>query len=237
MQKIEIAFLPELDYHGEEAYKTLRSNLQFAGENVRTVAITSCILGDGKSSVSLRLALSLTEIGKKVLFVDADLRRSVLAGRHHITAKKNKGLTHYLSGQCSLAETLCETNVEGLDFILTGPMPPNPSELLSGGLFSELLENCKERYDYVIIDTPPLGSVIDAAIVARSCDGVAVVVSADTVSYKFVQKIKSQLENAGGKVLGIILNKVRLQNRGYYNRYYGKYYGEYGSSREKEKRW
>lgn len=228
MQKIEIEFLPELDYHSKEAYKTLRSNLAFAGENIRTVAITSCIPGDGKSSVSLRLALSLTEIGKKVLFVDADLRRSVLAGRHHITAKKNKGLTHYLSGQCSLADALCETNVEGLYLLLTGLIPPNPSELLSGRLFSELLENGKDGYDYVIIDTPPLGSVIDAAIIARCCDGVAVVISADTVSYRFVQKVKAQLENAGGKVIGIILNKVKLKNRGYYGKYYGKYYGEYG---------
>lgn len=233
MQKIEIAFLPELDYHGKEAYKTLRSNLQFAGENVRTVAITSCIPGDGKSSVSLRLAIALTETGKRVLFVDADLRRSVLAGRHHITAKRNKGLSHYLSGQCSLEEALCETNIERLDIMLTGAIPPNPSELLSGRLFLELLEHGREQYDYVIIDTPPLGSVIDAAIIARACDGTVLVVSADTVSYRFAQKVIAQLKNANGKVFGVILNKVKLKNNGYYGRYYGKYYGGYGNDGKK----
>lgn len=227
MQKIEITSLPELDYHGKEAYKTLRSNLQFTGENVKTVAITSCTPGDGKSSVSLRLAVSLTEIGKKVLFIDADLRRSVIMGRHHIVAKKNRGLTHYLSGQNALAEVLCATNVDGLTMILTGPVPPNPSELLSGRLFQEMLTSSRDEYDYIIIDTPPLGSVIDSAIVSRECDGVAIVVSADTVSYKFVQKVKNQLETSGCKVLGVILNKVKLGGSGYYGKYYGRYYGKY----------
>lgn len=228
MQKIEITTLPELDYHGKEAYKTLRSNLQFAGEGVKAVAITSCIPGEGKSSVSLLLAVSLTEIGKKVLFIDADLRRSVIVGRHRIATKKNKGLTHYLSGQGSLSEVLCETNVEGLTMVLTGPIPPNPSELLSGRLFKEMIKTCKEDYDYIIIDTPPLGNVIDSAIISRECDGVAIVISADTISYKFAQKVKNQLDSSGCRVLGVILNKVKRKGNGYYGKYYGKYYGEYG---------
>jgi len=229
MQKLEIISLPELDYHGREAYKTLRSNLQFTGEDVKAVAITSCTPGDGKSSVSLLLAVSLTEIGKKVLFIDADLRRSVIMGRHRIAAKKSMGLTHYLSGQCKLSEVLCETNVEGLSMVLTGPVPPNPSELLSGRLFQEMLATCRKDYDYIIIDTPPLGSVIDSAIVARECDGVAIVISADTISYKFAQKVKNQLETSGCKILGVILNKVKRKggSYGYYGRYYGKYYGKY----------
>lgn len=227
MQKIEITVLPELDYHGKEAYKTLRTNLQFAGEGVKVVNITSCTPGDGKSSVSLMLAISLTEIGKRVLFIDADMRRSVLMGRHRIAARKSKGLTHYLSGQSYLADVVCETNVEGLSMIMTGPVPPNPSELLSGRLFREMISACREEFDYVIIDTPPLGSVIDSAIVARECDGVALVVSANTVSYKFVQKVKDQLESSGCKMLGVILNKVKFSGRGYYGKYYGKYYGQY----------
>ena len=113
--------------------------------------------------------------------------------------------------------------------VLTGPVPPNPSELLSGRLFQEMLATCREDFDYIIIDTPPLGSVIDSAIVARECDGVAIVISADTISYKFVQKVKSQLETSGCKILGVILNKVKRRGSsyGYYGRYYGKYYGKY----------
>lgn len=233
MQRLEINALPELDYHCREAYKTLRSNLQFTGEDVKVVAITSCAPGDGKTSVSLRLAVSLTEIGKRVLFIDADLRRSVVIGRHRIAARKNKGLTHYLSGQNKLSEVMCEINIEGLAMILTGPVPPNPSELLSGRLFREMLESYRAEYDYIILDTPPLGSVIDSAIISRECDGAAIVISSDTISYKFVQKVKNQLEASGCKILGVILNKVKFKGKGCYDKYYGRYYGKYYGEEEK----
>ena len=232
MQQIEITKMNHLDYHSNEAYKTLRTNVQFCGEDVKVISLTSCTPNEGKSSVSFQLALSMAEDGKKVLFVDADIRKSVLVGRHKIGAKKAKGLTHYMSGQCKLEEVLCKTNVENLHVILTGPVPPNPSELLGGKYFKELLATQREKYDFIIVDTPPLGSVIDSAIVSRQCDGVIMVIASDEISYKFATKIKEQLENANCRILGVVLNKVKFLGGGkyygkYYGRYYGKYYGKY----------
>lgn len=227
MQTIEINDLGKLTYHSREAYKSLRTNVSFCGEDIKVVALTSCTPNEGKSSVSFQLAVSMTEDGKRVLFIDADIRKSIFVGRHKIKAKKTKGLTHYLSGQSTLEEIICKTNVEGLDVILTGPVAPNPSELLGGKNFKELLAAKKNEYDIIIIDTPPLGSVIDSAIVARECDGVILVIAAEEVSYKFATKVKEQLETANGHILGVVLNKVKIRNGGKYGKYYGKYYGRY----------
>lgn len=227
MQTIEINDLGKLTYHSREAYKSLQTNVSFCGEDIKVVALTSCTPNEGKSSVSFQLALSMTEDGKRVLLIDADIRKSILVGRHKIKAKQTKGLTHYLSGQSSMEEVLCKTNVAGLDVILTGPVAPNPSELLGGKNFKELLATLREKYDIIIIDTPPLGSVIDSAIVARECDGVILVIAAEEVSYKFAAKVKEQLETANGHILGVVLNKVKIRGGGKYGKYYGKYYGRY----------
>ncbi len=248
MQQIEISKMVQLDYHSSEAYKSLRTNVQFCGEDIKVIALTSCTPNEGKSSISFQLALSMVEDGKKVLFIDADIRKSVLVGRYKIMAKKTKGLTHYLSGQSTLDEVKCATNIENLHIILTGPTPPNPSELLGGKYFKEMITTQREKYDVIIIDTPPLGSVIDSAIISRQCDGVILVIAAEEVSYKFANKVKEQLDIAGCKTLGVVLNKVKLRNGGkygkyygkYYSRYYGKYYGKYyghyyGNEEEKEK--
>ena len=110
--------------------------------------------------------------------------------------------------------------------IFSGPDVPNPAELLGGKRFSALLEALRKNYDYVLIDTPPLGSVIDAAIVSRQCDGVALVIASGEVSYKFAQQVKAQLEMSDCKILGVIMNKVNMESgKGYYGKYYGKYYG------------
>ena len=118
MQKIEINKQAKLDFHSSEAYKSLRTNVQFCGEDIKVVALTSCTPNEGKSSVSFQLAVSMTEDGKKVLFIDADIRKSVLVGRFQMTTKNAKGLTHYLSGQSKLNDVICQTNIENLDMIL-----------------------------------------------------------------------------------------------------------------------
>ncbi len=231
MQKIEINKTDELDYHTNEAYKSLRTNIQFSGENVKVIAITSCMPNEGKSSVAMNLACSLAEAARRVLYIDADMRKSVLVGRYKMT-HANFGLSHFLSGQKSLEEVLAQTNISRLHMIVAGPVPPNPAELLEGKRFGELIKAAREVYDYIIIDTPPVGVIIDSVIVAKQCDGIAMVIAADEVSYKFSQKAKSQLEVAGCRILGAILNKVDLRRNGrygsrYYNKYYRKYYGSY----------
>ena len=198
------------DYRSNEAYKTLRTNLEFSGSDNKAIVLTSSTPNEGKSTVSIGLALALVESGKRVLFVDADLRKSVLVGRHRVT-EEVKGLSHYLSGQADLNDVICRTQEAGLFVIFAGVVPPNPSELLGQKRFAHLIENAKANYDYVIIDAPPLGSVIDAAVISKVCDASVLVVAAKSVSYKFVRTVKEQLEKTGCPILGVVLNKVDMK--------------------------
>jgi capsular exopolysaccharide synthesis family protein len=213
----------KLDFKSNEAYKQLRTNILFCGRDIKVVCFTSSLPNEGKSNVSFNLAVSFAESDKKVLFIDADLRRSIILGRYK-PDQAVMGLTHYLSGMNSLDEVLYETNIPNLDMIFTGPVPPNPAELLGSDIFVELLHTLREEYDYVIVDTPPLGSVIDSVIIAEHCDGAVLVIEANAISYKFVQKVKSQLEMGKCKILGAVLNKVDLNKE---HQYYGKKYKRY----------
>lgn len=219
--------LKEDDYRWNEAYKSLRTNIEFSGVENKVIAVTSCTPSEGKSSVSVSLAKSLAEAGKSVLFVDADLRKSVLVGRHRVT-QDVKGLSHFLSGQAELNEVLCKTEESGLYMIFAGPVPPNPAELLGSKRFASFISGVRKIYDYVIIDTPPLGSVIDSAIVSQNCDAAILVIASGMISYKFARMVKEQLEKADCKILGVVLNKVDMKNNKYYGKYYGKYYRNYG---------
>lgn len=231
MVKIDISAVTALSYRSNEAYKSLRTNIEFCGRDIKVIALTSCTPNEGKSITSLNLASSIAEAEKKVLFIDADLRKSVLLGRLQVMGRI-LGLTNFLAGQCPLSEIICQSNNAGLDLIFAGQVPPNPAELLGSDMFRGMLEELRNYYDYIIIDTPPLGSVIDSAVVAKECDGAAIVISTNTVSHKFVRSVKEQLEKTGCRILGAILNKVDMSENGYYGKYYGKYYGNYGSSGE-----
>ena len=227
MQSIELK-TEMMDFRTTEAYKTLRTNVAFSGENIRTVCITACTPNEGKSSVSFELAKSFAEGGKRVLLVDADLRKSKMK-QHYRRGRVRYGLTHYLVGIREIDEVLCSTDVPGLDMIFAGPVPPNPSELLGNSYFSKLIEYGRTAYDMVIVDTPPLGTVIDAAVVARVVDGSVFVIESGAISYRFVRQVLSQLQKAESRILGVVLNKVDLSKRsgGYFGKYYGKYYGNY----------
>lgn len=226
MQTITINKMDSMDFHGKEAYKTLRTNIQFSGEDIKVISVTSCLPNEGKSSVAINLGISLAEAGKSVLLIDADMRKSILIGRYKIK-NATKGLSHYLSGQCTMDEIFSVTNVEKFHMIVAGPVPPNPSELLQNKRFTRLITEMRNVYDYIIIDCPPLGSVSDALITGRVADGTALVIASEMISYKFAQKIKKQLEMAECKILGVVLNKVDLKGKGLLGKYYGKYYGEY----------
>ena len=218
------------DYNYRESLKTLRTNIQFCGSNLHTIMFTSALPDEGKSDVAFSVAASLAQIGKKVVFIDADIRKSVLVSRYQLDGDVN-GLSQYLSGQKSREDIIYQTNYEGFSVIFAGPYSPNPAELLEEDLFSELIKSLKD-YDYVIIDTPPMANLIDGAIVASNCDGAIIVIEQGAVSYRLEQKVKSQLDKTGCRVLGVVLNKVDLSQNGYYGKYgkYGKYgrYGRYG---------
>ena len=223
MLNINLDKITDLDFKTKEAYKTLRTNVQFCGNDVKIISLTSRVPNEGKSMVSFNLAISMAETGKKVLFIDADLRKSVLIGRYKIN-KAIKGLTQYLSGVEQLDDVRYGTNVKNMDLILSGPVPPNPAELLNNEKFTELLETARKEYDYVIIDTPPIGQVIDPAIVAQQTDGVIFLISQANISYKYAQKQIEQMRKSGCRILGAVLNKVDPEEKGgYYGGYYGKY--------------
>ena len=213
MQKINLVIPDNMDYRTSEAYRTLRTNVLFCGEEINAIAVTSCTPGEGKSEVSFRLAESLAETDRKILYIDADLRRSVFSKRYQVT-QEVKGLSHYLSGQEELGAVVCATNISNLHVILPGPVPPNPSELLGNEHFRQLMEKTHALYDYIIIDTPPLGSVIDAAVIAKECDGAMLVIENDAISYKMAQKVERQLERSGCRILGAVLNKVDVRAKG-----------------------
>lgn len=225
----------KLDYLSDEAYKSLRANLMFCGKDKKAIALTSCTPSEGKSAVSMNLCISLAEAGYRVLLIDADLRNSMLLGRVQVR-EKVKGLAHFLSNQAQLNDIICMTNIPRFHMIFAGPVPPNPAELLGTNLFSGLVSTMKRAYDFVIIDTPPLGRVIDCAVIAQCCDGVMMVIESEAISYRFAQEVKNQLEKTKCPILGVILNKVDQDKNGYYGKYgkYGKYgsYGQYGKHKE-----
>ncbi|MGN0159536.1 MAG: polysaccharide biosynthesis tyrosine autokinase [Brotaphodocola sp.] len=225
------------DYNYNEAIKTLRTNIQFCGSSIRTIMFTSSLPDEGKSELAFETAQSLAQIGKKILLVDADIRKSVLVARYQL-GQEVYGLSQFLSGQKTLEEVLYETNIENLDAIFAGPYSPNPAELLEEDLFRQMLEYAKQYYDYIIIDTPPMANLIDGAIVAGYCDGAIMVIESGAISYRLEQKVKNQLERSGCRILGAVLNKVDIHNESYYGKYgrysrYGRYgkYGQYDSYR------
>ena len=222
---IEFENLNQLEFKTNEAYKALRTNISFMGDDVKVISITSSRPNEGKSEVAFRLSQSMGEDDKKVLFIDADIRKSVTVTRYMVD-KETVGLSHYLAGKKKLEEVIYSTNIRGLDVVFAGQVAPNPAELLGNNRFEELLKYAREKYDYVIVDCPPLGSVIDAAIVSQKCDGAIIVIETDGVSYKAVQDVKKQLENSGVRILGAVLNKIEVSGKGYGKGYYGYGYGE-----------
>ena len=161
-----------------------------------------------------------------MLLIDADIRKSVLVSRYQLEDEVC-GLSQYLSGQKPLEEIRYATSVENLHMIFSGPYSPNPAELLEEELFGALIRQMRQEYDYLIIDTPPMGNLIDGAIVGRQCDGAVMVVESGAVSYRLEQRVKNQLEKSGCRILGVVLNKIdpEYNSYGYYTRYgkYGKY--------------
>lgn len=214
------------NYNQMEAFKTLRTNIEFSKESVKAVCVTSALPNDGKSTVSFHLAKAFAESGRRVILVDADLRKSVTRKTIIASGSPQHGLAHYLIGQVDVLETICMTSQKNLNIIFPGAFPPNPSELLGSERFRLLVDALKKNFT-VIIDTPPIGSVIDAAVVARACDGVVLVLRDGAISYRFAQRCKEQLDLTGVPVLGCVLNGVDLSSNRYYGNYYGKYYGSY----------
>lgn len=211
------------DFFTQEAFKALRTNLQFCGQDIHTVVITSCNENEGKTTITLQLAKSLSELDKRVLVIDADMRKSVMAGRN-TSVEAPVGLSEVLTGLVAVKDCLYTTQCENLSIMFAGKYPPNPVELLGGPYFESLLREARKAYDYVLIDVPPLGSVIDAAVVAAKCDGTILVISDNQVRYRQAIEVAEQLKKSGSKILGVVRNNIKKKEGGYYKKYYKKSY-------------
>jgi len=213
-----------------EAYKTLRTNVMFSltGEtDCKVLVVSSSLQSEGKSTSSVNLAISYAEADKKVLLVDCDMRKPKLA---RLLAMNNTvGLSNVLIDPSVLSEALMKSRLDKLDVLLAGDIPPNPSELLSSSRMQRLLETMKKKYDYIILDTPPVNMVTDAVVLAPHTDGVLMVVRAGRTERGSLINAVSQLEYAHAKILGFILNGVGMESTSYrYSKYRYSSYRRYG---------
>lgn len=227
VQRIRLTDTRPQDYLYEESIKKLRANIQFSSRRNKTILFTSTFEGEGKSDVVFHTAVEMGKMGRRVLLIDADIRNSQAVSRYHIQGR-TLGLSEYLSGQVDdLHSVIYATNYENLFVILAGAYASNPSEMLGDDVVGKLLEWARGQFDYVFVDTPPLGTVIDAAMIGHFCDAGIIVIESGAVSYHAALKVKQQLELSGTRVLGVVLNKVDPKDVSVYDKY-GKY-GKYGS--------
>ncbi|MGN0183689.1 MAG: CpsD/CapB family tyrosine-protein kinase [Aristaeellaceae bacterium] len=221
MNELNIARFPPLSYAGTEAVNALCTNLSFSGPGVRKIMITSCHSGEGKSCLSMNLMRTLARLGKVVTLVDADLRRSTLASRYGFQFRNSDqrlGLAHYLAARAAAKDVIYRTNLEGAYLVPLGREVSNPLPLLSAQRFERLLDELARQSDYVLVDVPPVGMVIDAAQIAKYCDGTLIVVDYNSVHRRELIGAKNQLEQTGCPILGTVLNRVD------YNSYLSKKY-------------
>ena len=215
MQTVSLKSINTGHYALQEAFKSLRTNIGFCDADICTIAVTSTHPNEGKSEVALRLAYAFAETGAKTLLLDADIRNSVLPGKLQ-AGRIPCGLSHILSGkEKTLSDAIYVTDVANLDILFTGAAAPNPAELLGNERFHLLLKALKKTYTYVIIDCPPVGPVIDAAIVAKECDGTLIVVAQDATKKRDAKKTVEQLRVSGAHILGTVLNKTKRNTSGY----------------------
>ncbi|MGO4499655.1 CpsD/CapB family tyrosine-protein kinase [Paenibacillus sp. 2RAB27] len=206
-----------------EAYRALRTNIQFSSidEELRVIMVTSAGPGEGKSTTLINLAVAYAQTDKKVLIIDGDLRKPTM---HHTLHVSNRwGLTNLLTNQLTIREVLQDTFIPNLQIITSGPIPPNPSEILASKKMISTIEELKQRFDVILIDAPPAIAVTDSQIIASRTDGVILVVNSDRTKREAVLKAKQNLDNVRARILGVVLNNVDRKNK---DAYYYYYYGE-----------
>lgn len=217
------------DFYTREAYKTLRTNVTFSltVESCKAIVVTSAMAGEGKSITALNLAISFAEAGERVLLIDCDLRRPNQA--RLLNLKPAPGMSNVLVKLSDTETAVQKTQHAGLDVLLSGDIPPNPSELLGSERMEKLLADLRQRYDYIFIDTPPVNVVADTSILSKYVDGVLFVVRQRESEKDPVLNAIGQLEFANAKLLGFILNGVTADGSGRYG------YGKYGKYRKYRK--
>lgn len=202
-----------------EAYRTLRTNIQFASPDhpIHTILATSTSAEDGKSTTLANLAITLAQAGHHTILVDCDLRRPSL---HKLFGVPNEvGLTSMVLDTTNAAPPFQATVEESLVLLPSGPLPPNASELLGSQRMREVIAALKERAEYLLLDTPPIIAVTDAAVLAPQVDGVILVINAGHTKRDLARRAKALLDKVGANVLGVVLNNAQLESD--YYKYYG----------------
>ena len=207
------------DFAIQEAYKQLRTNIRFCirDQHCKKFCITSSQAGEGKSITILNLAISIAQTGKKVLLIDADMRRPTIA--RLLVEKASPGLSEVLLGEVTNEEAVHPSVYPNLDILFSGEIPPNPSEILSGESFAALIEASADKYDYILVDTPPVNVVTDACVIANLLDGVLLLVREGRTNKEEVRQAINNLQLTGAKILGYILNGVAAGSGKYYSQY------------------
>lgn len=207
-----------------EAYRTIRTNLRFAGADkpLKFIGVTSSIPSEGKSTTISNLAVVMAMDGKRVLLIDCDMRKPMI---HRIFELPNRGVSNCIATGVSVESVIRKEVSPNLDILTSGPVPPNPSEMIGSEKMTSLLKQAGESYDYVLIDLPPVLPVTDAAVMSAKIDGMILVIGSGDVTPEEGKRTKEQLEQAGAHMIGVILNKVPVQHNRGYNYYYYYHYG------------
>ena len=241
MNKLELVRFRTLDYACKEAINTLCTNLTFVGNEKRVIMVTSTQAHEGKSFLSMNIMRTLAQLGKKVVLVDCDLRKSQIAAKYGVRIQEGTGYgtVHYLAGMCNLNDVIYETGIPGAYMVPVGREVSNSLALLSTPRLRQMLSAMEERFDFVIVDAPPVGVIIDAAEIAKSCDGVIFAVRYNMISRRELLEAKNQIARTGCEVLGAVLNDVdldALSSKKYYNKsYYTHYNSDYYRPSESKK--
>mgnify|MGYP001473398824 CR=1 FL=1 len=204
-----------------ETYRTLRTNIDFAAIDsaLQIIMVTSAGPGEGKSTTIANLAVTYSQADRKVVLIDADMRKPTAHKTFQISNRF--GLSSVISQQSTLQEVVQSTDIPNLDVITAGPIPPNPAEMLASKRMTDLMEELRTMYDIVLVDTPPLLAVTDAQIAATKSDGVVLVVDQGRVKRQFAQRAIQNLQNVNARILGVVLNNVkRRSNEDAYYYYY-----------------
>ena len=207
-----------------EAYRTIRTNIQFAGVDkaMKTIVFTSTAQDEGKSTVVANLGIVMAQAGQKVVIMDCDFRNPT---QHRLFKLQNKGLSNCIATGKDVLEIVQSSGTPGLDILTSGPVAPNPSEILASNRMKTVIEELKGKYDYVLIDTPPVLPVTDSSVIGSIADGTILLTAWNQITPAMAKEAKTRLEQAGAKILGVILNKVEVASKGYgYGYGYGYYY-------------
>ena len=238
MKAISFTRFPELDYACTEAINTLCTNLTFLGGKYKRIMITSVNGSEGKSFLAMQIVRTLSQLGKVTVMVDTDLRRSTIDARYRVRYPDGDrlGITHFLAGKCEIEDVVYSTDFKRAFYVPVGYAVSNSLALLNSPRLQNLLDQLGTQTDYILVDAPPVGMIVDASEIAKSCDGAILAVGYNNVRRRELQEAKQQIEKSGCAVLGTVLNNVpnnAYNNRKYMGRsYYTSYHAEYAKSND-----